>query len=193
MRHERLVMTMLDFERDTSFASLLPPMLPKLWTFALRLTGDRHDAEDLVQRACVRALERADAHLRPDSAPLNWLYSIVHSLWVNELRARNVRSRSGVAWDDEMLENVADGVSGLPDEHASHQQIVDAVERLPQTQRIALLLVAVEGFSYREAAQILDVPVATVTGRLSAARQAIGAQFGIAPRRLRPVLAETSK
>ncbi|MGR9578562.1 RNA polymerase sigma factor [Pandoraea sputorum] len=174
---------MMQFEHDSGFARLLLPMLPKLWTFALRLTGDRHDAEDLVQRACVRALERADAQLRPDSAPLNWLYSIVHSLWLNELRARNVRNRGGVAWDDALLENIADSVSGLPDEHVGHRQIVDAVERLPAPQRVALLLVAVEGFSYREAAQILDVPVATVMGRLSAARQRLGVQFDVTPRR----------
>ncbi|MCE4060166.1 RNA polymerase sigma factor [Pandoraea sputorum] len=174
---------MMQFEHDSGFARLLLPMLPKLWTFALRLTGDRHDAEDLVQRACVRALERADAQLRPDSAPLNWLYSIVHSLWLNELRARNVRNRGGVAWDDDLLENIADSVSGLPDEHVGHRQIVDAVERLPTPQRVALLLVAVEGFSYREAAQILDVPVATVMGRLSAARQRLGVQFDVTPRR----------
>src|ERR1700692_1005071 len=57
---------------------MLPDMLPRLWAFALRISGDRHDAEDLVQRACVRALERAH-QLQPDTDPLSWMFSIVHT------------------------------------------------------------------------------------------------------------------
>ena len=82
--------------------SLLPEMLPRLWAFALRICGDRHDAEDLVQHACVRALERAH-QLQPDTAPLSWMFSIVHSTWINKLRARNVRALSGKDWNDDFL------------------------------------------------------------------------------------------
>lgn len=158
-------------------ASVLPPMLPRLWAFALRISGDRHDAEDLVQRACVRALERAH-QLQPDTSPLSWMFSIVQSVWINEVRARNVRSRSGMDWDDAFLEAVPDPNARTPEESAMDGQIISAVQRLPEAQRAVMLLVGVEGLSYSEAAKVLDVPIGTVMSRLSRARQAIGALFG---------------
>ncbi len=78
--------------------SVLPEMLPRLWAFALRISRDKHDAEDLLQRACVRALERSH-QLQPGTSPLSWMYSIVQSTWVNELRARNARGRSSMEWE----------------------------------------------------------------------------------------------
>jgi len=157
--------------------SLLPDMLPRLWAFALRISGDRHDAEDLVQRACVRALERVH-QLQPDTAPLSWMFSIVHSTWISELRARSVRKRSSMEWDDDFLENVADPVDKGPETRLMHSQIISAVELLPEAQRVVMLLVAMEGLSYQEAADVLEVPIGTVMSRLSRARQAVGALFG---------------
>src|ERR1700682_136257 len=160
-----------------SLPSLLPEMLPRLWAFALRLSGNRHDAEDVVQRACVRGLERAH-QLQPGTAPLSWMFSIVHSTWINELRARKVRSRSSMEWDDDFLKNDADPVDKGPETQLMHSQIISAVERLPEAQRVVMLLVAVEGLSYQEAAEVLEVPIGTVMSRLSRARQAVGALFG---------------
>jgi RNA polymerase sigma-70 factor (ECF subfamily) len=134
----------------------------------LRISGDRHDAEDLVQRACVRALERAH-QLQPGTAPLSWMFSIVQSTWINELRSRSVRSRSGIEWHDDFLETVADPTARTPEQHVMNAQIVQAVQRLPETQRIVMLLVGVEGLSYNEAAQTLGVPVGTIMSRLSRA------------------------
>lgn len=156
---------------------MLPEMLPRLWAFALRISGDKHDAEDLVQRACVRALERSH-QLRPGTSPLSWMFSIVHTIWINELRARNVRSRSSMEWDDSFLETVADPSARTPETNVMNGQIVSAVERLPEAQRVVMLLVAVEGLTYSEAAEVLDVPIGTVMSRLARARQAIGALFG---------------
>lgn len=155
---------------------MLPGMLPRLWAFALRISGDRHDAEDLVQRACVRALERPH-QLRPDTSPLSWMFSIVHSTWINELRTRSVRSRSGIEWDDIFLETVADPSVQTPETNVMNGQIVSAVLRLPEAQRVVMLLVAVEGLTYNEAAKVLDVPIGTIMSRLARARQAIGALF----------------
>ncbi len=162
---------------DANLPSMLLDMLPRLWVFALRISGDRHDAEDLVQRACLRALERAH-QLQPDTAALNWMFSIVHSSWIDELRARSVRKRSSMEWDDDFLENVADPVGKGPETQLMHGQIISAVERLPEAQRVVMLLVAVEGLSYQEAADVLEVPIGTVMSRLSRARQAVGALFG---------------
>jgi len=159
-----------------SLPRLLPGMLPRLWTFALRLSGDRHDAEDLLQRACVRGLERAH-QLQPGTAPLSWMFSIVQSMWINELRARNVRSRSGLEWNDNFLLTVADPAVRTPEETLLNGEIIAAVERLPEPQRNVMLLVAVEGLSYAEAAAMLDVPIGTIMSRLSRARQTVAAHF----------------
>jgi RNA polymerase sigma-70 factor, ECF subfamily len=154
----------------------LPGMLPRLWAFALRISGNRHDAEDLLQRACLRALERVH-QLQPGTAPLSWMFSIVHSTWLNEVRSRNVRSRIGAEWSDELLETVADPNATTPEQHVMTAQIIAAVQRLPAAQRDVIVLVAVEGLSYQEAANVLDVPIGTVMSRLSRARQSIGALF----------------
>lgn len=156
--------------------AMLPELLPKLWAFAFRITRDRHDAEDLVQRACLRALERKH-QLRPGSSPLSWLYSIVHSTWMNELRARRVRGRTSADWDDTYLETVADPSACNPEVEILNQQIVREIGRLPEAQRVVMLLIAVEGLSYLEAADVLGVPVGTIMSRLSRARQAVGNQF----------------
>jgi RNA polymerase sigma-70 factor, ECF subfamily len=159
-----------------SLADLLPAMLPRLWVFSLRLTGNQHDAEDLVQAACARALER-EHQLKPGTAPLSWMFSIVQSIWINEVRARKVRQRSNVDWDDSML-NVADPSATPVDEVLFSREVIAAVERLPEAQRTVVVLVAVEGLSYAEAAQVLDIPVGTIMSRLSRARQSIGEKFG---------------
>jgi RNA polymerase sigma-70 factor (ECF subfamily) len=156
---------------------MLPKMLPQLWKFALRISGDKHDAEDLLQLACLRALERAH-QLQPDTAPLSWMFSIVYSTWMNEVRARGVRSRAGIAWNDDLLDSVADPAARTPEENLMCGQIVSAVQRLPEHQRVAMLLVCIEGMSYKEAAEALDVPIGTIMSRLSRARQTIGAEFG---------------
>jgi RNA polymerase sigma-70 factor, ECF subfamily len=164
---------------------MLPEMLPRLWAFALRLSGDQHDAEDLVQRACVRGLERAH-QLQPDTAPLSWMYAIMHSTWINELRARSVRKRASFEWDDDFLENLPDPVDKSPETQLMHGQIVEAIERLPEAQRVVMLLVAVEGLTYQQAADVMEIPIGTVMSRLSRARQSIGAMFGQETAKARP-------
>jgi RNA polymerase sigma-70 factor (ECF subfamily) len=150
-------------------------MLPRLWAFSLRLCRNRHDAEDLLQRSCVRGLERAH-QLQPGTAPLSWMFSIIHSTWINELRTRSVRGRASVDWDDIVL-TVPDPAARTLEDMLLSREIVAAVGRLHEAQRVVMLLVAVEGLSYAEAARVLDVPIGTIMSRLSRARQSIGAQF----------------
>jgi RNA polymerase sigma-70 factor, ECF subfamily len=151
----------------------LPNLLPRLWRFAYRITGDRHAAEDLVQRACVRGLERRH-QLQPGTSPLSWMFSIVHSVWLNEVRARQIREHANLQWSDELAETVADESSADPERDLAHRQIILAVEKLPDAQRAVMLLVAVEGLSYKEAAETLDIPIGTVMSRLARARLTIG-------------------
>jgi RNA polymerase sigma-70 factor, ECF subfamily len=156
----------------------LPVLLPRLWRFALRLAGDRHDAEDLVQRACMRALERRH-QLQPGTATLSWLFSIVHSVWLNEVRARQIRSHGCIQWTEELADTVADPAASNPETYMLQQQIIAAVEKLPDAQRAVMLLVAVEGLTYREAATVLEVPIGTVMSRLARARLTIGESFSV--------------
>lgn len=155
---------------DADLSALLPGMLPRLGAFALRMSGNRDDAEDLVQLACLRALERAH-QLQPDTSPLGWVVSITHSIWINELRARNVRCRSRSEWGDWIDERVCDPAAHTPETELIHQQMLAAVVGLPIRQREVMWLVAVEQFTYKEAAEILHVPVGTVMSRLFRARQ----------------------
>lgn len=159
-----------------NLCNLFPAMLPKLWAFALRLSRDRHDAEDLVRQACVCAVERAH-QLQPDTPPLSWMFSIVHALWIDEIRDRKTRSRWGENWNHGFVDTAADVSIPSPAQDQPSMEIVRAVQQLPDTQRVVMLLVAVEGLSYEEAAKVLDVPVDTITNRLSRARQAIGSVF----------------
>jgi len=161
--------------------SLLPGMLPRLWVFALRISGDWHDAEDLVQLACVRALERLH-QLQPDTSPLSWMFTIVHTTWINEIRARNVRNRSRREWNNSISDTVTDPGAPTPETDLMHHQIIAAVNKLPDGQREVMILIAVERFSYKEAAEILEVPIGTVMSRLSRGRQTIGAVFKDSPK-----------
>jgi RNA polymerase sigma-70 factor (ECF subfamily) len=155
----------------------LPALLPHLWRFAFRLTGNKHDAEDLVQRACIRALERAN-QLQSGSSTLSWMFSIVHTVWLNEMRARQVRNHASLQEDARLAATLVDSSRLDPETDALHQQVIAAFESLPETQRSVMLLVAVEGMSYREAAAVLEVPIGTVMSRLARARLTIGETFG---------------
>ncbi len=156
----------------------LSALLPRLWRFALRLAGNRHDAEDLVQRACVRALERRH-QLQHATSTLSWLFSIVHSVWLNEVRARQIRSHASLEWSERLADTLADTSMLTLEMDLLHRQVVSAVGRLPDTQRVVMLLVAVEGLSYREAAEALDIPIGTVMSRLACARLTIGLELSI--------------
>lgn len=151
-----------------SLSGALPALLPRLWRFALRLAGDRHDAEDLLQRTCLRALERRH-QLQPGTSPLSWMFSIAHSVWLNEVRSRQIRNHDSMQWNEDLLETLADTSALDPETDALHRQILGAVARLPDAQRAAMLLVAVEGLSYREAAEVLEVPIGTIMSRLARA------------------------
>lgn len=153
---------------NTAIYQLLPNILPCLERFARRLTGHFHDAEDLVQRTCVRALE-CGYQLRPGSSVRGWLNTIMYSLWMNELRARRLRSNSHAQWCDNCSETIGYG----PDIYLQYQQVLAILDRLPEAQRMVLRLIVVEGCSYKEAASHLDLPIGTITSRLTRARNAV--------------------
>jgi RNA polymerase sigma-70 factor (ECF subfamily) len=161
----------------------LAPNLTRLWRYGLVLSGARDVADDLVQATCVRAIERADqfqAGTRLD----RWLFAILRSIWLNELRARRVREGGGFVDASEAL--VVDGGREI-ETNIFAAQVLREVGGLPEAQREAVLLVYVEGLSYREAADVLAAPIGTVMSRLAAARATLG-KLQATPGR-RPVVA----
>jgi RNA polymerase sigma-70 factor, ECF subfamily len=146
-------------------------LLPKLRRFARSLTRNPHDADDLLQGALERALthlEQWQADTRLDS----WLYTIVKHAWIDELRSRARREHTFAE---------AEQAEAVPDHRgdASGTLSVDqAMACLPEEQRLAVALVLIEGLPYKEAAQIIGVPMGTLTSRLARARQALQQLLG---------------
>ena len=140
--------------------------LKRLWRYAIVLSRQRDVADDLVQATCVRALERAGQY-NPGTRLDRWLFSILHSIWLNEVRSRRVRLGQGFVDADETL--VFDGAEQT-ETHLMAAQVMHKVQALPEAQRTTVFLAYVEGLSYREVATLLDVPIGTVMSRLAAAR-----------------------
>lgn len=140
--------------------------LARLWRYGLVLSGSRDAAEDLVQATCLKALERAD-QFTPGTRLDRWLMTILHRTWLNELRAARYRRGQGLVDAESAL--VFDGLRAL-ETNISATQVLNDVQALPEAQREAVFLVYVEGYTYREAAEMFDVPIGTIMSRLAAAR-----------------------
>ncbi|MBX4994149.1 RNA polymerase sigma-70 factor (ECF subfamily) [Rhizobium binae] len=140
--------------------------LARLWRYGFVLSHQRDVADDLVQATCLRALERADQFV-PGTRLDRWLFSILHSIWLNEIRSRRVRQGQGFVDAGEVL--TFDGAHDT-ETHVMASQVLKQVSALPEAQRTAVFLAYVEGLSYREVAGILDIPIGTVMSRLASAR-----------------------
>ena len=144
--------------------------LEALWRYGLVLSRNRDTAEDLVQATCLRALERSHQFL-PGTRLDRWLFAIERSIWINELRARRVRQGTGVV--DAEIALVVDGGREI-ETNILASQVLREIGRLAEAQRETVLLVYAEGFSYREAADFLGVPIGTIMSRLAAVREKLG-------------------
>ncbi len=143
--------------------------LARLWRYALVLSGARDVADDLVQATCLRAIERAD-QFTPGTKLDRWLFSILRSIWLNELRARRIREGGGFVDASEAL--TLDGAREV-ETNILAAEVLRALGGLPEAQRETVLLVYGEGYTYAEAAAALGVPVGTVMSRLATARLAL--------------------
>lgn len=152
-------------QREVAFRQELVCLLPRLWRFGMSLTGAADACHDLVQATCERALTHFH-QWRPGSRLDSWTFAIMHSIWKNELRARAIRRGAGFVDSETYPLPAATRV----EDDAAATELYEAVATLPEAQRAALLLVYVEGYGYREAAQILDIPIGTVMSRLARAR-----------------------
>jgi RNA polymerase sigma-70 factor, ECF subfamily len=149
----------------------LAALLPRLRRFARNLTRNPHDADDVVQMALERALAKLH-QWRQDARLDSWMFKIVRNVWIDELRSRGRQGK--IFTGPEAGENVGD--SPL-DRETDRLSVQSAMARLPEEQRTAVSLVLVEGLPYKEAAEVLDVPIGTLTSRLARGRQALQAML----------------
>lgn len=166
-----------DHEPSTqaAFRRQLAALLPRLARFALALTRNRAEAEDLTQTACERALARA-GQWQPGTRLDSWVFRIMQNVWLNEIRARRVRQSHAeqAALGPEAAEIPGDAA----DARLALDQVSAAMLRLPEELRAVLVLVCVEGFTYRETAEIAAIPIGTVMSRLARARLTLMAMIG---------------
>jgi RNA polymerase sigma-70 factor (ECF subfamily) len=155
------------------FSDQLIAVLPRLRRFARGLAGSVAEADDLVQAACERALARQH-QFQEGTRFDSWMFRIVQTIWIDQIRARDVRKE-----DNEIAEERlgSDEPVRRVEARLALAEVRRAVDRLPPDQRTALLLVTVDGLSYKEAAEVVRVPVGTIMSRLARARIALQSQL----------------
>ena len=157
--------------RDEILRNQMVGLLPRLRRFAMTLARDTDRSDDLVQAACERALTRLD-QLREGSRLDSWLYRIMYTQWIDKLRQKKTRS-------DKLILLSNESKSAQPGTEMDHPinaalDLQNALNTLPEEHRTALMLVSVEGYSYAEAASVLDVPAGTVASRVARGRNMLG-------------------
>ena len=162
------------------FHDKLVALLPRLRRFAIGLTGNVSDGDDLLQSAIERAL-KSQASFRPELSFNSWMFKITQNLWIDQKRSE---ARRGTSIDIEETYDLVgeDGRTKMEQRHMT-QKVLHAINELPEAQRLAVSYVLVDGRTYKEAASVLGVPVGTVMSRLARARkilmdQLLGADAG---------------
>jgi RNA polymerase sigma-70 factor (ECF subfamily) len=163
-------MSMLsDLQREGLLAEL-----GGLRKFCISLTGSVADGDDLLQATVERVLEKgmpADAHVA------RWAYRVCKNAWIDEIRARDVRQKYPHLVTDEDNDSPSAEQSAIGEREL--ESVSAALGGLPAEQRLALTLVAIDGKTYAEAAEILEVPVGTIMSRIARARRQLVEQRGL--------------
>jgi RNA polymerase sigma-70 factor (ECF subfamily) len=160
---------------DSTFETGLTELLPRLRRFAHALSMNTPDADDLTQMTLERAL-RSKGRWRPGTRLDSWTYRIMRNLWIDTVRARSRKDKVEVA--EELASNAsADPTRGI-EASIDLQRAMAAMGQLPDEQREVVALILIEGFGYRETAEMLDLPIGTVSSRLVRGRTALLASLG---------------
>jgi len=157
--------------RDEMLRNQMVGLLPRLRRFAMTLARDLDRADDLVQGACERALTRLN-QLRTGTRLDSWLYRIIYTQWIDNLRRKKTRSDKLILLSNEARSS--NPCSDLDNPLDAAVDLQKALNTLPEEHLVSLMLVSVEGYSYAEAASVLDVPAGTVASRVARARNMLG-------------------
>ena len=158
-------------KREDTLQYQLIGLIPRLRRFARGLTRDPDRADDLVQEACERALKKQNYYgkqLRFESL----LYRIIYNRWIDKLRRNKTRIAKLILLSEQNRFNASDPYTG--DHLDAVLDLQSALDNLEDEQRVAIMLIGVEGYSYAEAATILEVPPGTVASRVARARTKLG-------------------
>ena len=155
---------------DQATRQALIALLPRLRRFARVLTGSLADADDVVQASLEKAMLNWD-QWQPGTRLDSWMFRIARNTWIDDRR----RAQNRTAHDDigAMIDLAGDDGVALVEAGDEARKVRAAVDRLPPDQRDVVALVMLEEFSYREAAEALDVPIGTVMSRLSRAKASL--------------------
>src|SRR5918999_1530216 len=168
---------------QATFADQAMEYMSALYTAALRMTRNPADAEDLVQETYLKAY-RGFGTFQEGTNLKAWLYKILTNTFINRYRAKKRRPEESDIEDIEDLylyrrlgglEAATAGRSAEDEllDWFTESEVKDAVESLPEQFRLAVLLADIEGFSYKEIADILDIPIGTVMSRLHRGRKSL--------------------
>ncbi|NJS15377.1 MAG: RNA polymerase sigma factor [Sphingopyxis sp.] len=149
-------------------------LIPRLRKFARVLTGNMVDADDVVQASLEKAMRNIDQY-QPGTRLDSWLFAIARNQWIDDRRlARNRNPHDDV---DDMVDLTGDDGREETETRDMQRRVRAAVNTLPHEQRELVGLVMLEGFAYREAAAMLDIPIGTVMSRLSRAKAALASEL----------------
>lgn len=151
-------------------------LVPRLRRFAAGLSGSTVDGDDLCQATIERALVNR-TKWREGTRLDSWMYTMMRNIWIDELRTRQRRGQTFIGEEA----GAAVGAEGAQESTMELSNVDRALSRLPDEQREAVLLVMVEGYAYKEAAEIVGCPVGTLNSRLVRGRDALLQLLGEAP------------
>lgn len=176
-------LTMQEVQKQEDFQEEIIPHLDAMYNFALRLTSDPNDAEDLVQDTIVKAYRFFSSYEKGTNAKA-WLFRILKNSYINNYRKKS-KQPSQVDYDEvsSFYETIrADRTDTSDLEDRMFRELIDddisnALEQLPEDFRTVVLLCDVEGFTYEEIANMLDVPIGTIRSRLHRGRNLLKAEL----------------